>query len=71
MGTESIDYTALIADLEEKKARLEAAIAAVRAAQAVGALGISIGDSMTMTDSVSVVASGGDVESCRKRRPSN
>lgn len=58
MGTESIDYSVLIADLEEKRAKLDAAIAAMRAAQAVGALGISVGDSMTMADSVSVVASG-------------
>jgi hypothetical protein len=58
VGTESIDYSLLIADLEEKRAKLDAALAALRAAQAVGALGIGVGDSMTMADSVSVVASG-------------
>jgi hypothetical protein len=39
MGSETIDYTTIIADLEAKKSALDAAINAFRLAQAIGALG--------------------------------
>jgi DNA-binding CsgD family transcriptional regulator len=45
MAMESIDYAAIIADLEAKRTALDATITAFRAAQAAGALGISGGDS--------------------------
>ncbi len=56
MSSESIDYAAIIADLEAKSAALDATIKAFRAAQAAGALGINVGDSMgSMADGVSAV----------------
>lgn len=55
MGIEPIDYAATIADLEAKRNALDAAITAFRTAQALGALGVSVGESMNnMADGVSV-----------------
>ncbi|HVS89995.1 MAG TPA: hypothetical protein VHF01_17465 [Candidatus Acidoferrum sp.] len=62
MGTESIDYAAIIADLEAKRAALDATITAFRSAHAAGALGVGVGDSMPgMAGSVSVALHGGEV----------
>ncbi len=41
MGTQPIDYIAILADLEAKKAGIDSAIASVRAAMAAGALGVA------------------------------
>jgi hypothetical protein len=49
-----LDYAAFLADLEAKKAVLERAIASVRAVMNGGALAVSVGDSMSMTDGLSV-----------------
>jgi len=57
-GTEPIDYAAIIADLEAKKAALEATLAAFRAAQALGALG-QPGDVSVMTASMLVPSMSG------------
>lgn len=55
-GTEPIDYAAIIADLEAKRAALDATLVAFRTAQALGALG-QPGDTSTLVPSVS----GGEV----------
>lgn len=60
-GTEPIDYAAIIADLEAKRAALDATLAAFRTAQALGALGQS-GDTSGVTASTLVPSvSGGEV----------
>jgi hypothetical protein len=59
MSAESIDYSAIIADLEAKRAALDATIGAFRAAQALGALGQPGEASGTTTMSFS--ASGGEI----------
>jgi hypothetical protein len=62
MTTEPVDYSAIIADLEAKRAALDATITAFRAAQAAGALGISVGDSIPATgDDVSLLLRGNEV----------
>lgn len=53
MGVQSIDYAAILADLEAKKAVLEGTIASVRAALAAGALGASAGEMVHGGDSAS------------------
>lgn len=61
MGMESVDYAAILADLEAKKAALEQAIASLRFALALGAVG-QIGDpSVVATTAVPFSASGGEV----------
>jgi hypothetical protein len=60
--SQTIDYAAIISDLEAKKAALDATITAFRAAQAAGALGVSVGDSMpAMADEASALLRGMDV----------
>lgn len=59
MGTQPIDYAAILADLEAKKGSLEVAIASVRAAIAAGSLGQS-GDGATFAPGFSS-ALGGEV----------
>jgi len=59
MGAETFDYTTIIADLEAKKAALDAAIVAFRMAQAMGALGPT-GD-YTAPNLLSPSVSGGEV----------
>jgi hypothetical protein len=45
MGTENVDFTAILANMEAKRAALDAAIASLRAAIAAGALGpVGAGD---------------------------
>jgi Adenosine deaminase z-alpha domain len=58
-GSESIDYGAIIADLEAKRAALDATLTAFRAAQALGALG-QLGDASAASTLVPSV-SGGEV----------
>src|SRR5271166_4055386 len=62
MSTQTIDYGAILANMEAKKAALEAAIASLRAALAMGALGAS-GDlpEGIAAASVSAALYGGDV----------
>ena len=43
MSTQSLDYAAIIADLEAKKAAIEATIASLRSAMALGTLGAGQG----------------------------
>jgi hypothetical protein len=57
---ETFDYTAIIADLEAKRAALDATITAFRAAQAAGALG-QPGEATVGTLAVPFAASGGEV----------
>jgi hypothetical protein len=47
----SADYAAILADMENKKAALESAIAGLRAALATGALGVAVGDALALGDS--------------------
>ena len=49
-----LDYAVFLADLEAKKAVLERAIASIRAVMNGGALAVSVGDSMSMADGLSV-----------------
>jgi hypothetical protein len=51
MSTQPFDYSAIEADLEAKKAAIEAALASLRAAKALGALGQS-GDSSVIPGSI-------------------
>ncbi len=60
MGAETFDYTTIIADLEAKKAALDAAIVAFRMAQAMGALGPT-GDYSAPPNLLSPSISGGEV----------
>jgi hypothetical protein len=46
MGSEGIDYATILADLENRRALLEAAIASLRAAMAGGAFGLGEGSSV-------------------------
>jgi len=58
---ESLDYTAILADLEAKKAALEAAIASVRAAMGAGLLG-QIGEGAAgLSSALAHSMSGGEV----------
>lgn len=62
MGTESLDYTAILNDLEAKKKAIEAAIASLRSALSVGALGLTLADaSVGMQDAVGFSFSTGEV----------
>ena len=66
MSAQIVDYAAMLADLEAKKAVIESAIVSVRAAMAAGALGVSVGDSLAFKDSASAVqatAFDGDIPS--------
>jgi len=56
MSTDPIDYAAILADLEAKKAAVEAAIATLRSARAMGALGQS-------TDAGGAISVGGGIPS--------
>src|SRR5579863_6215867 len=58
---EMFDYTAIIADLEAKKAALDATITAFRAAQAAGALGQPGDASVSPSLAAPFAASGGEV----------
>jgi hypothetical protein len=61
MSTEPVDYTAILADLEAKKAALEQTIASFRQAMAAGALGQTASDG-TMVPSLAVSSlTGGEV----------
>jgi len=63
MGSEKLDYAAVIADLESKRAALDAAIASLKAVLAYGTLGLSEGTSYVnlAADVRSPSASGGEV----------
>jgi len=62
MGTESLDYTAILNDLEAKKKAIEAAIASLRSALSVGALGLNLGDAnFAMQDAVGFSMGTGEV----------
>lgn len=70
MGSEPIDYAAILADLESKKLAIEQAIISLRTALSIGAIGkIGEGMGIGMADSVSVAlspsfgAAGGEVPS--------
>jgi hypothetical protein len=54
VSAQSIDYAAMLADLEAKKTVIDSAIASVRAAMAAGALGVAVGDTIALKDSVAV-----------------
>jgi len=54
MGSEPIDYAAILADLENKKAAIEQAIISLRAVLSMGAIGKAMGDGMNMSDSVTM-----------------
>lgn len=61
MSTQPFDYSAIVADLEAKKAAIEATLASLRSAMALGALGQS-GDSPAIPGSASSVSAyGGDI----------
>lgn len=47
MSAQIIDYSAMLADLEAKKAVIDSAIASVRAAMAAGALGVAASDPLS------------------------
>ena len=58
---DSLDYGAVLADLQAKRAALDQAITSLQAAAASGALTAAVGDSMVMADSVAVGLHGGEV----------
>jgi hypothetical protein len=61
MSAQAIDYAAMLANMEAKKAALEAAIASLRAALAMGALGSSSSSDEGATVSLGSMMYGGDV----------
>ena len=62
MSTEPVDYMAILADLEAKKAALEHTIASFRQALSIGALGLNLTDaSVGMQDAVGHSFSTGEV----------
>lgn len=61
MGSEPIDYAAIIADLETKMATLATTLASLRAAQMAGALGQTGESSGAMATTMVPSASGGEV----------
>jgi hypothetical protein len=54
MSSQIVDYAAMLADLEAKKAVIESTISAIKAAMAAGALGIAVGDASKVKDAVAM-----------------
>jgi hypothetical protein len=61
MSTEPVDYTAILADLESKKAALEQTIASFRQAMAAGALGKTASDGTSVPSLTVSSVTGGEV----------
>lgn len=61
MSTEPVDYTAILADLEAKKAALEQTIASFRQAMAAGALGQTASDGTVVPSLTAPSLTGGEV----------